>query len=279
MNYRLGVLYEEYEVGFLHDYFSPILTAFRDIAESEGFGVCFLARTIGDRKCSYMEYCRELGIDGVVIISCDFFAEDVMELLKSDIPCVTIDHVFHGHTCVTSGNRQAISQLMQRVFEMGHKRIAYVTGTNDDVTRIRQAGMLRALEDAQLSVGDEYMLHGAYHDPESGYNAVKQLLQLPEPPTCILMPDDISAIGAFDAIGEAGLQIGTDVSVVGFDGVKLLQMVKPKLTTARQDTRTMGVSAAQHLLDRIRRPLYFEPQIISVPCEILEGETLLPVKG
>lgn len=279
MNYYLGILYEEYEVGFMHDYFSPILKAFRDHAEREGFGVCFLSRVSRGEKCSYIDYCREHDVDGVIVVSCDFFTDDVQELMRSDIPCVTIDHVYHGHTCVMSGNRQAIAQIMRRVLAMGHRRIAYITGTNDDVTRIRQAGVLRAIEDAGLSIGDEYLLHSAYHDPDGGYRTVKQLLSLSVPPTCILMPDDISAFGAFRAIDEMGLRVGEDISVIGFDGAKIASVIRPLLTTVKQDTHAMGAIAAEQLIKRLRKPRLFEPDIIAVPCEIIEGETLLPVKG
>lgn len=279
MDHCLGVLYEEYEVGLMHHYFSPILKSFRDTAEQSGYAVCFLSRKFGNEQLNYTGFCGRFGISGVAVISGDFFAPDTEELLRSDIPCVTIDHVYHGHTCVISGNRRGISQLMNLVLDMGHKNIAYVTGTNDDVTRVRQAGVLRAVSDAGLTISDEYLIHAAYHDPDVSYAAVRRLLALPVPPTCILMPDDISALGGIRAIKEAGLCPGKDVSIVGFDGAPLVQLLSPRITTVRQDTEAMGRYAAEKLIERIEKPEYFQPEIISVPCSIVEGETLYYPKG
>ena len=104
------------------------------------------------------------------------------------------------------------------------------------------------------------------------------MLELPDPPTCILMPDDYAALGGVDAIREKGLRIPEDVSIVGYDGVPLLQRMHPVLTTIRQDTETIGTTAAQALIELVERPEVTFPEIVTVPCGYLPGQTLAAPK-
>ena len=88
------------------------------------------------------------------------------------------------------------------------------------------------------------------------------------------MPDDYAALGGLDAIREAGLRIPEDVSVAGFDGVRLLQMCSPRLTTVAQDTALIGASAARKLVHLIEQPRTTFKETISVPCRLIEGDTV-----
>ena len=88
------------------------------------------------------------------------------------------------------------------------------------------------------------------------------------------MPDDTAALGGMDAIRAAGLRIPEDISIAGFDGVPILQMCKPRLTTVRQDTEAIGIGAARKLIHLIEAPDTTFPEILSVPCSLLEGETV-----
>ena len=79
-----------------------------------------------------------------------------------------------------------------------------------------------------------------------------------------------------DAIRAAGLRIPEDISIAGVDGVPILQMCKPRLTTVRQDTEAIGIGAARKLIHLIEAPDTTFPEILSVPCSLLEGETVGP---
>ena len=75
-----------------------------------------------------------------------------------------------------------------------------------------------------------------------------------EKPTCILFPDDYSYIGGMNVIREAGLRIPEDISVIGYDGIPLADIISPRLTTYHQDTKALGTAAAKGLIDLIERP-------------------------
>ena len=95
---------------------------------------------------------------------------------------------------------------------------------------------------------------GAYHDAEGCAAITKELLAMQEKPTCILFPDDYSYIGGMNVIREAGLRIPEDISVIGYDGIPLADIISPRLTTYHQDTKALGTAAAKGLIDLIERP-------------------------
>ena len=108
---------------------------------------------------------------------------------------------------------------------------------------------------------------------------VKRLLQRPDHPTCLLLPDDSTALGAIQTITGLGLRVPEDISIAGYDGIPLSQMLRPTLTTIRQDSVSMGREAAIRLIDRIERPntSISDPTFIKV--EFLKGETFASVPG
>ncbi len=101
---------------------------------------------------------------------------------------------------------------------------------------------------------DEYVIAGTYRDAIGCAKATRQLLSLPQRPTAILFPDDFSAIGGVQAIREEGLLIPRDISVAGYDGNLISQVMSPQLTTYRQDTEAMGKAAAELLIEEIESP-------------------------
>ena len=103
------------------------------------------------------------------------------------------------------------------------------------------------------------------------------MLALAERPTCIIMADDYSALGGLEAIRDAGLRVPQDISVAGYDGVEILQMCSPQLTTVRQDTLRIGQAAARKLVHLIEQPHTTFQEIISIPSQLIPGETVGPV--
>ena len=84
--------------------------------------------------------------------------------------------------------------------------------------------------------------------------ATSELLNLKDPPTCILYPDDFAALGGINEIRDRGLRIPEDISIAGYDGINFARILEPKLTTLCQDTETIGRLAAEKLIDLIENP-------------------------
>ena len=198
--FNLGVLYsDDTESGFTHSYFSPVLQSFKQEAERRGYDITFITHNMGHSKMTYLEHCRYRNVDGVCIVCSHFDDSEVLQLVSSPLPLVTIDHVFNNKACVQSENRQGIEALTRYILSMGHKKVAFIYGAQDTVSDIRLTSFLRTMNDAGLSVPDDYLIASPYHDPASTREATAQLLSLRDRPTCILMPDDYSALGGMDA--------------------------------------------------------------------------------
>lgn len=268
--YNIGILFvDEQHSGLSHEYFSAVLDSLKVEAEAHGYDVTFINRNVGRRQTTYLQHCLYRGVDGVIIACVDFNDPQVLELIASDLPVVTIDHIFNNRLSIVSDNVSGASALVRYVYSMGHRRLAFIHGECTSVTENRLTGFFRTCEELGLTIPDEYVVEGTYHDPENCARLTRQLLQLPEPPTCILFPDDFSYIGGMNAINEMGLRIPEDISTVGYDGQNLAGMISPRLTTYRQDTAALGRAAARGLVDLIERPRTTLVDRVLIPGELV----------
>ena len=153
-----------------------------------------------------------------------------------------------------SDNVKGMRDLLTYCFQMGHRKIAYIHGDESSVTSSRMLSFYKTAEELGLETPDVYMPSAPYRNVEAVQEQTRKLLELPDPPTCILCPDDFSAYGSFNAIAEKGLRIPQDVSVAGFDGIRITRHLQPQLTTIRQDTKAIGKLAAERLIALIEHP-------------------------
>ncbi len=280
LRHNLGILYqEESDKGLAHPFFVLILNAFKDEAEARGYDVTFINRPVEGDPATLPEQCRRRGVDGVCLVCGDFSSPRIKELAKSGIPCVSVDHIFKGLPAVLSDNETGLQKLLEYAISMGHRRIAFVHGHNNSIvtrTRIDQFNNTMAYHDLPVLPG--YVAEGRYHDIGLTRRLVCELLRLQERPTCILLPDDMTYLGAQEAARELGLRIPEDISFAGYDGIPLTQMLTPRLTTIRQDSGSMGRVAAQKLIDLIERPDTASRKPRVFPVELVEGGTIARVR-
>ena len=278
-SYNLGVLFQEGRGhGLTHPFFASVLEGFKAECGKRGYDITFINCNIGGNGMSYLEHCRYRNVDGVCVVCANFFAPEVAALVTSDIPVVTIDHAFANRSCVLSENAAGIQALVEYAASLGHRRIAYVHGERASVTESRINGYQRGLAACGITPVPEYLLASVYDSPEAGAEAVRTLMALPEPPTCILMPDDHSAMGALDAAAELGMRVPEDLSIAGYDGTRIASLTRPRLTTVFQDGTQMGTLAANSLIDRIENPRTAGSEIGMVPTRLVQGESVGRVK-
>ena len=164
-----------------------------------------------------------------------------------------------------------MEELVRYVYAKGHRRIAFIHGERTTVTENRLTGFYRACDALGLEIPEEYVREGVYHDPDRCAELTRELLQLPEPPTCILMPDDFSSIGGGNAIRRMSLRFPEDVSAAGYDGIQLASVTNPAMTTYRQDTAALGKTAAAKLIELIEKPRTALVDRILIPGKLVEG--------
>lgn len=146
-----------------------------------------------------------------------------------------------------------IRKIVEYASECGHQKIAYIYGESSQVTTMRLNSYLDTMKRLGIQVQPDYLRQGKYHDVDSVHKITAEMLTLYDRPTFIILPDDFAAIGALNAAKEAGVRIPEDLSIAGYDGIKMTQLMKPALTTFEQDTYKIGRTAAEILLKRIRK--------------------------
>jgi len=125
-----------------------------------------------------------------------------------------------------------------------------------------------------VEIPDEYIKASAFRDIFTTAEMTSQLLELPDPPTCILFPDDFASLGGINAIKSKGLKIPRDISIAGYDGIKTTKYLEPQLTTISQDTDKIGRYAGLKLIELIEKPKTALAEYINVPGELDKGATV-----
>lgn len=274
-SYNFGVLFEDQaNKGLTHLFFSQILNSFKHRAEELGYDISFISDRMGGREISYTEHARYRNCDGVIIASVDYTEHAVVDLVNSGIPVVTIDYVFDNCASVTSDNIGGMAELVKYIYSKGHRRIAYAHGEDTAVTRHRIASFCRTCKELGLEVREDYLIQSMFLNAQAAEKATRTLLELPDPPTCIIYPDDTSYLGALNELERMGLSIPEDVSAVGYDGIDLIQMLRPRLTTLKQDAEAMGALAAEELARAVEDGRSYIPSRVVVPGKLLIGETV-----
>ena len=266
--YNLGVLFNERaNSGLTHNYFAAVLDAFKRVAEKQGYDITFISHNIGYNQLTVYEHCISRNVDGVMVANVDDYSDEgVTQLLKSSIPIVTLDKKTENKPAVISDNFKGVECLVKYVHKMGHTKIAYIYGDQSRVDAFR-----KTMEALNINIREEYLLGGCYRDPQKTEVLVEKLMKMSDPPTCILLPDDFSAIGALNAFEKLGLSVPNDISVAGYDGITLSQVLSPKLTTFKQDTDGLGKAAAEQLISLINKELPENSEPVVIEGSLLEG--------
>lgn len=277
-SYNLGVLMiDESNSGLTHDYFVMVLENLKVTAERYGYDITFISGSKQRKdKMSYLEHCKYRGLDGVVIACIDYEEEEVIELVhNSDLPVVTVDHLFNDRTAIVSDNIRGMRDLLTYICECGHRKIAYIHGEKKSAVTINRLKSFYIMaEEYGLEILDNYVRESAYRDTVTTAKITNELLDLPDPPTCILFPDDFASLGGINAIKARGLKIPKDVSVAGYDGIRVTKFIEPQLTTINQNAQEMGRLAAEKVISLIERPKTTLIEHISVPGILERGATV-----
>jgi LacI family transcriptional regulator/LacI family purine nucleotide synthesis repressor len=252
-----------------------VLDSFKRTAEKKGYDITFInsCRNRKDRM-SYLEHSKYRGFDGVVLACIDFNDPEVLELIQSDIPIVTIDYIFNGRISVMSDNVTGMRELLEYIYGMGHRRIAFIHGADSAVTGNRVTSFYRTAERLGIDVPDEYIRESPYRDTKSTFRITNELLDLKEPPTCIIYPDDFAAFGGINAIRKRGLRIPEDISVAGYDGIGIATHLEPQLTTIAQDAEQIGYVAAKELIRLIEKPKTTVVEQVIITGRLIEGKSV-----
>jgi LacI family transcriptional regulator, xylobiose transport system transcriptional regulator len=185
---------------------------------------------------------------GVVLVFSDLAPEYRERLRSRAIPFVIVDPAGDPSPdapSVGSANWSGGLMATRHLIELGHRRIAAITGPADMMCSLaRLDGYRSAMNSAGLEIEPEWIRFGDFH-VAGGRDRASELLALPDRPTAIFAGSDLQALGALDAARAFGLRVPEDLSIVGYDDIPLARWVTPRLTTVHQPLKRMGEEAAR----------------------------------
>jgi DNA-binding LacI/PurR family transcriptional regulator len=250
----LGVIVSSVEDPF----FGEILQGIEEVAQKSGYSL-FMAASQHDpqREQAIVQAMSEHRVDGVIICSASFKAEQRRQFLAYDVPIVVVNNqaaedyrysIYHDDV---DGSRQITCHLL----ELGHRQIAYLGNASSGRTTLdRLAGFQQAMEAAKLAIPTEYIHQVSGGGPEDGIAGLGHFLSLSRPPSALVCYNDMMAIGVLKGMQQVGIRVPDDVSVTGFDNIVFSAFTHPPLTTFDQPKRFIGAEAARLVLELLAAP-------------------------
>jgi LacI family transcriptional regulator len=245
-SHTLGVVIPD----LMHSFFVEVVAGLESVASARGYGLLLCSSTENPRKeRSELEMLRSRQVDGIVIASVhgSHNAEMLQQFAASGAALVMIDRDDHPnvqcHRVLTDDER--VGRIAtEHLLALGHRAIAHIAGPPITHARRREAGYLAALGDAGIHPRSEWVARGGFMDGD-GYQAMRALLALDPPIDAVFAANDPAAIGAMQAIWEAGLSVPDDIAVVGAGDIAHGDLLRVPLTTVGWAKEELGRRAAE----------------------------------
>ncbi len=257
-----------------NQFYPEVVRGIEDVANMYEYTI-FLCNTDldDDKELKYFSEMEEKQVDGLIFMGNILSDRLALEMKKADMPVVLIGSDHPDLPSVTIDNTLAAKKAVEYLLNMGHRRVAVITGKMKDpmMGRARLKGYREALENAGIDWKSEWVVQGGYRF-KSGYEGARQLLMLEERPTAIFVASDEMAIGAMRAILEKGLQVPRDIAVVGFDNIDMSGKVYPSLTTMGQPMYEMGAIGMRLLTKYLQGEIVQDNKVV-LNFELTERES------
>lgn len=268
----LGIVFSDIaEFGLEHPFFSSVLQHFKNYVEKNGYEIVFIVNRIGQQELSYLRWCKVKKVDGVLIVTGNINKPNIIELVNSDIPSVSVDITMENLTTVISDDTMGIKLGLDYAIKSGLKRFGCVSGPyTSRAYNERFMVFKKTVEENNLIFNEEYCSEAESYGFTGGYKATEEIIKNNE-----IMPDflfafsDELAFGVIRCLEDNGYKVPEDISVIGFDDVYFAKLFSPKLTTIRQNKKEIGEVAAQTLLDIIENQKAPISPVKCIPVELV----------
>jgi DNA-binding LacI/PurR family transcriptional regulator len=243
----------------LNPFFPAVVRGAEDAAFGSGYRLVLCNTDNSESKeISYMNELRTYLPAGIIVIPSNIseMTMKTYDSIKGGSALVCLDRLprhWKGDT-VTFANEEGAIQATHHLIQLGHTRIATVTGPiHLTSAAARLTGFRRALKRANIPLPADYIQESNF-DREGGYTAALRLLALDARPTAIFAQNDLMAMGVLMALRQLNLSCPKDVSIIGFDGLDLMELMDPPLSSVQQPGYQLGSVGVQLLLERVSDP-------------------------
>jgi LacI family transcriptional regulator len=258
----------------VHPFFGEFARALAGALRAEGMAL-ILASSEEDPAVEQQEIRTLLtrGIDVLLVASCRPADEFPADLAESATPVLLIDrHFARSHADFVGSDDVAIGEVATRhLIGLGRKRIAHIGGRGMSPSLDRLKGFKRALSAAKIPLPKAHVVTRERFEESgdtTGYHAMQELLALKTRPDAVFCYNDLSAIGAMEAVLQAGLRIPEDIAFVGCGNLRYADYLRIPLTSVDQASEKLGETAAARALELAEKPdqpakaIRLEPRLI-----------------
>ncbi len=252
--------------------FPPIVRGIEDRLDANGY-VALIGNTDSDdaRERKVFEQMRARHVDGYVLATVHLRNPLLAEAVQAGMPVVLVNRIAEDYSlpAVTVDNERGVQLEISHLLSLGHRKIACVAGPQDVSTGLAR---YRAFQAATAAAGIEVppgrVAFARAFSIAEGRRCAAELLAARDGFTAIAAGNDMLAVGCYQALDQAGLACPADVSVVGFNDMPFIDMLRPPLTTVGFSHYQLGAEAAQLLLDELNghtgaaKVLYLTPELI-----------------
>ncbi len=214
-----------------------------------GFSLLYKSLSQTDTAEGLIRLCNPCG----VFIKSAMHEELCAELTRRGVPVVLLNQTHGEYASISMDNRQGARMVVDHLFSLGHRKIGYIGAPIDHQTALaRLEGYQEVLSQNGIVICEQWIAVADW-TMDSGKDAMRQILSTGDTPTAVFCANDAMAIGAMNAIMDAGLSVPGDISVAGFDNIDQSSCIMPTLTTVAVDYQIMARVAYMLLADMIRR--------------------------
>jgi LacI family transcriptional regulator, galactose operon repressor len=255
-------------------FYSMLTRGLADTLDREGYGT-YVCNTDGllDRESKFLADVFDRGADGIVLAAVDAASAGALKPADMGVPVVCVGHrLDHPRIdVVTVDDERGSYEVTRHLLTRQPERVAMIQGLNGTP---RLSGFTRAVAEAGHALDPSLMVTGDW-TRHGGYEAMRQILgrRSRAYPDAVFGANDLMAIGAIEALREAGLDVPGDVAVAGFDDVDAATIVHPPLTTVVNPAYDIGVNAGKLLVSRLSGAYDGDGREVGLPCLLVVRES------
>jgi len=279
--HSLGMIIPHTQEEFFLDIFFPqVIRGLADVTYEQGFRVILAGVDNPEHEPeAALRLIRSQQVDGMIVQASRVGVDTTDVLLDEHLPFVLLGRPVEDKpkiSWIEVDASQATFEAVQYLIQLGHRRIAFIGGRpNMVVTLDRLQGYRCALKEATLPCDEQLIGYGEFGQ-DGGYQAMRTFLAVDrERPTGVFAANDLMAIGAMQAIQEAGLNVPHDCSVIGSNDSPIAAVTSPRLTSSRAPYYELARQAAQALISQLGdEPA--EPVKRLIPCQLIVRDSTAP---
>ncbi|HEC24151.1 MAG TPA: LacI family transcriptional regulator [Chloroflexi bacterium] len=274
----VGIILPTFGPRFADPYFSEIIAGIGDELAQQGYDLLISTCPPGPGELAAYRHKVEGGrVDGLIVIRTRRQDQRIAYLAQTSFPFVAFGRtdLDLDFPYIDEDGEAGSYELTRHLISLGHQRIGYISAPPDLMfAHFRLQGYRHALTDAKLPYDEQVVVYGDL-TRRGGAQVARRLLSLTPRPTALIAANDLMALGAIAVAREAGLEIGRDLSIAGFDDIPPAEITS--LTTLRQPIYEIGRRLSQMICALIRGQTLEQSHVLLKPKLLVRASSGPPL--